>query len=338
MRIITEQLTATGVLTGYLLDASPEMATATTRPAVLVLPGGGYEFCSDREAEPVAAAYLAEGFHAFVLRYAVGPHAPWEASFTDAGAALDWLRDHARELGVQPDQVAVVGFSAGGHLAASLGVAAPKRPNALVLGYPVTIAEPGDPLGKPILDIVGSVDAAMPPTFVFSTFADSLVPVRHSTMLLTAMAEHHVPFEAHIYLLGEHGLSLASPLTANGRAAAVEPAVAGWLADSVRFLQRIFDPFPVAGEAASYADLQRRGVLGLDMPLGRLAAHPAALAVLRRQLGPSIDAVAANPFAAGLSLRELAAREPALLPDSLVDAVAADLASLSAGDAPGGGV
>ena len=96
MRIITEQLTATGVLTGYLLDASPEMATATTRPAVLVLPGGGYEFCSDREAEPVAAAYLAEGFHAFVLRYAVGPHAPWEASFTDAGAALDWLRDHAQ--------------------------------------------------------------------------------------------------------------------------------------------------------------------------------------------------------------------------------------------------
>jgi hypothetical protein len=71
----------------------------------------------------------------------------------------------------------------------------------------------------------------------------------------------------------------------------MEPAVAGWLADSVRFLQRIFDPFPVVGEAASYAALQRGGVLGLDMPLGRLAAQPSGGASLRacgRSAGGSV--------------------------------------------------
>ena len=81
------------VLTGYLLDASQEFANITARPAVLVLPGGGYALCSDREAEPIAMAYLAQGFHAFVLRYTVGTgFDPFPSALAEAEQALETLR------------------------------------------------------------------------------------------------------------------------------------------------------------------------------------------------------------------------------------------------------
>jgi len=118
---------------------------------VLVLPGGGYFHTSDREAEPVALAYLAEGFNAFVLRYSVGPESPFEQSFDDAKAALAWIRENAAELHIDPAQVVAVGFSAGGHLAASLATAAAEKPDVLVVGYPVTLEEFGPPVGKELI-------------------------------------------------------------------------------------------------------------------------------------------------------------------------------------------
>ncbi len=260
MKVFTEQLSPTGSLTCYLHAPSDELASARVRPAVLVLPGGSYSFCSDREGEPVALAYLAEGFNTFVLRYAVGPDAPWAQSFADGCAGLAWIRQHAGELDVDPARIAVAGFSAGGHLAASLGTAGVDRPNALVLGYPVTLPEFGESIGKELPDVTGAVTGRTPPTFLFSTSPDSLVPIRHSLALLTALAAHEVPFESHIYLLGAHGLSLAKPLTANGDAQAIDPVVAQWLPDSVRFLQRVFGDFEVAGSPGGFADLARHSV------------------------------------------------------------------------------
>ncbi len=247
-------------LTCYVQDTSDEMPTADVRPAVLVLPGGGYHFTSDREAEPVALAYLAEGFNAFVLRYAVGPESPFEMSFDDAKAALTWIRGNAAELRIDPGKVAAVGFSAGGHLAASLATAAEDKPDALVVGYAVTLAEGGPGMGKEILDVPSHVTPATPPTFVFSTCGDTLVPIRHSIALLDALAAHGVPFESHIYVLGLHGLSLAKPHTASGHAVRVEPAVAQWLADSVRFLFTVFGDFATEGEPETLRTLlDRRG-------------------------------------------------------------------------------
>ncbi|WP_206079919.1 alpha/beta hydrolase [Propioniciclava coleopterorum] len=256
MRVFTEQITPTATLTGYVQDASAELAGTEMRPAVLVLPGGGYRYCSDREAEPIALAYLAEGFNAFVLRYATGEH-PWEDSRADGVAGLEWVRDHAAENGTDPAQVAVVGFSAGGHLAATLGVSAPRRPDALVLGYPVTLASLGPYMGKRILDTVEAVDDATPPAFVFSTQGDETVPVENTLDFCSALARRRIPFEAHVYLLGPHGISLAKPLTASGRAAMVDADVAAWLPDSVRFLRQVFGDFPVQGEPQTFATFGR---------------------------------------------------------------------------------
>ena len=244
MKVFTETVGAGAPLTCYILDSSSEMATTGVRPVALVLPGGGYSFTSDREAEPVAMAYLAEGYHVCVLRYATGPDAPWSASYDDGLAALAWIRGHATEFGFDPGKIAVVGFSAGGHLAATLG-ASDERPDALVLGYPVTLSEMGARMGTEVPDVPEMVTPHYPPTFLFSTRDDQSVPIAHSLALLTALAEQGVAFETHIYRTGAHGISVAKTHTANGRADYVDPAIAGWLADSVRFLHAVLGDFAI---------------------------------------------------------------------------------------------
>lgn len=330
MRVFTETVgEGDATLTCYVLDSSEEMASAAVRPAALILPGGGYFMTSDREAEPVAMAYLAEGFNAFVLRYAVGPEAPFERSFADGRAALAWVRAHADDLGVDPRRVAAIGFSAGGHLAASLGTVAEEKPDALVLGYPVTLPEFGASIDKDIADTVGAVSRETPPTFLFSTSGDTLVPIRNSLAFLSALADHDVPFETHIYLLGPHGISLAKPLTANGRAALTDAGVAGWVADSVRFLQAVLGDFAIEGEPESYERLAARRGLGLATPLRRLLADARAVAVLQEHLPQVVAAVQENAMAGALSLRELAGYEPDVVTQDALAATAAGLEALN---------
>lgn len=119
-----------------------------TRPLVLICPGGGYEFTFDRKAEAIAVQYIARGFHACVLRYSVVP-AKFPQSLYELAWSVAYLRKHAAEYGIKPDKIIVAGFSAGGHLAASLGVfwdkdwlaketelsAEQMKPNGLLLSY-----------------------------------------------------------------------------------------------------------------------------------------------------------------------------------------------------------
>lgn len=103
----------------YLLQNSREFQTDTMRPAVVICPGGAYNRTSDREAEPVALRFLAQGYHAFVLRYSVQRRFP--QPMHDLAKAISIVRAKADDWLVDPDQIAVCGFSAGGHLAASSG-------------------------------------------------------------------------------------------------------------------------------------------------------------------------------------------------------------------------
>jgi len=247
MKIETVPVGDRGVpLTAYVLDFSAEMASAAIRPGVLILPGGGYFMTSDREAEPVAMAYLAEGYNAFVLRYSTGADTPFEVSYADGVAGLEYIREHAREYAIDPEHVAVVGFSAGGHLASCLGTVYEHAPSALILGYPVTMADLGARLGKALPDTADAVTPATPPTFVYATSDDAVVPIENSLRFCTALARHGVPFELHIYPHGEHGLSLAKPLTAGGRAGMVNTPVQAWVAASVRFLKEQWGDYRAA--------------------------------------------------------------------------------------------
>lgn len=108
------------ILSTYILDDSLQFDTGKKRPAILIFPGGGYTFTSDREAEFVALEFAARGFHAFVLRYSVGVAALVPAPILDGFSAIACIRDHTVEWNIDPDRLVVCGFSAGGHLASGM--------------------------------------------------------------------------------------------------------------------------------------------------------------------------------------------------------------------------
>lgn len=145
---------STATFVGYCLDNSSEIDPNRKRPSVLVIPGGGYEMTSDREAEPIAMQFLAAGFNAFVLRYSVKPSI-FPVALMEAAEAMWRIRTHADEWHCDADAIAVIGFSAGGHLAANLATSASDdvlaahgydadavRPNGLMLAYPVVTSGP----------------------------------------------------------------------------------------------------------------------------------------------------------------------------------------------------
>lgn len=107
----------------YVLDNSEEIDPKRQRPSVLVIPGGGYAMTSDREAEPIAMQFLAAGCNAFVLRYSVAPSV-FPTALLEAAEAVQRIRAHADDWHCDPSKIAVIGFSAGGHLAANLATTA----------------------------------------------------------------------------------------------------------------------------------------------------------------------------------------------------------------------
>lgn len=139
-----------GKLVTYFLGNSPEIEPDRRRPVVVICPGGAYSATSDREAEGIAMQFLGRGYHAAVLRYSTAP-ARFPEALQQLALAVSMLRERAEEWHIDPDKIVVQGSSAGGHLAASLGVFWKKaflserlgkpseafRPNGLMLSYPV---------------------------------------------------------------------------------------------------------------------------------------------------------------------------------------------------------
>lgn len=197
-------------LTAYVLEPSAEMPNMTNRPAVLVIPGGAYHFCSDREAEPIAMLFLEQGYSAFILRYSVKEAAAWPNPLRDAENAMRLIRARAEEWDVDPERIAAIGFSAGGHLAAALGTMGDERPAALILGYPCILDEMDciREFSAPSLD--DKVDGRTPPTFIFAASDDGCVPIRHSLRFASALDRAGVPFQLHVFDRGGHGFSLAT--------------------------------------------------------------------------------------------------------------------------------
>lgn len=268
MKHFTLELTNSGVtLTAYLLDASGEMSNANVRPAIMICPGGAYRVCSDREAEPIAMAFLAEGYHVFVLRYSLNEHAAFPRPLNDAEEALEIIRQRGDEWGVDTDRVVACGFSAGGHLAAALGTMGRVRPNALLLGYPCILESMGGILPAPIPDVSQTVDGSTPPTFLFHTYSDTLVPVGNSLAFASALEREKVPFEMHIFQNGAHGLSLAKPSTSGGSRSMVDNNAAKWFDLSTAWLKQVIGDFPADRDGSWDVEVEQYGV---DIPLGVL--------------------------------------------------------------------
>lgn len=233
--ILNEERNVT--LTSYIQDLSPELKALDKRPAVLVLPGGGYFMCSDREAEPVALAYMAEGYNAFVLRYSILEHSIFPNPLDDACKAISFIRENADKFNIIPDKIAAIGFSAGGHLCAYLSNTEGYRPNASILCYPSILNSMAEKLhNHENTNVNELVTKDTPPTFLFSTSDDNAVPIMNSVKYIEALAENGVPFEVHIFEKGQHGLSLAK--TATGY---INETAAQWVRLSLDWLNKTFE-------------------------------------------------------------------------------------------------
>ena len=216
----------------YILDQIGDCDKC--RGAVIILPGGAYSMTSEREGEPVAMKFAAAGYHAFVLSYRVLPK-KYTEPLEDLARAVSLLRAKAKEWRIDPDDITICGFSAGGHLAAMLGVFWDKsflseltetdscyfRPNRIVLGYPVITSgkyghegsfitlSHGDESQRDLLSLEKQVNENTPPTFLWHTADDAIVPVENSLMFAAALSNYKIPFEMHIFPLGCHGQSVA---------------------------------------------------------------------------------------------------------------------------------
>ncbi|MBO5137818.1 MAG: alpha/beta hydrolase [Spirochaetaceae bacterium] len=223
-------------LTTYIIENQDEFSKNRKRPLVLICPGGGYKMLSQREAESVAIRMNSLGFHACVLWYSVAPMT-FPAALLDLAEAVNYLRTKASELNIDQNKILVCGFSAGGHLAASLGVYWDKsliqkylpysaeqiKPNGLVLCYPVITTGNFAHQGS-IDNVLGEnsnftekdvcidklVTKNVPPVFLWHTYEDTTVPVENSLFMAIALRKASVPVELHLFRRGIHGLSLAS--------------------------------------------------------------------------------------------------------------------------------
>ena len=246
----------TAALTAYVQDNVGAQAERR-RPGVIVCPGGGYEFCSDLEWEPIALALVARGCQAFVLDYTVldaseaRPLLP--APQADLARAVSLVRSRAGEWHVDEKNLGILGCSAGAHLCASYvgvmgdetflaqaGVGAERaRVSWQILCYPVIDLDagwPGDPAyadricerTSPLRHAQDLVSEMTPRTFLWHTATDETVSVRNSYLYAEALAEHGVDHECHVFHTGRHGLSLATEQSARW-ADCVNPHVERWL-------------------------------------------------------------------------------------------------------------
>lgn len=269
MRIETIELpksdygTKTPTLTVYAQD-NVAAHEGRRRPAMIICPGGGYEFCSDREAEPMALAFVARGYQAFVLDYTVLDPAEDRVLLPypqrDLARAVALVRARADEFHVDEERIAILGCSAGGHLcatysalsrdadfAASVGLACDQIAIAAqVLCYPVIDFAAGWPSDAKRVDPIcvpgplraaqDLVDEETPRTFIWHTAADDGVPVRNTYRYAAALAEHGVDHDCHVFHRGRHGLSLATPQSAKD-ASYQSGHVAHWIDLAIEWLE-----------------------------------------------------------------------------------------------------
>lgn len=256
-----------------LRDDDPEITLTTyvqdeawkKRDAILVIPGGGYScVCSDREGEPIALAFLSRGVNAFVLHYSVGKKAVFPRPLIDASLAMKHIKEHAEEYHIDPERVFCTGFSAGGHLAASLGTfwnipeiteaGIPEginKPAGMILCYAVLIGGEGAHKGS-FYNILGKTDPTdeelsrwsiekhigeqTVPAFFMHTSNDPVVPVRNALDTASVMAAQHKKFELHIYPDGPHGVALGDWQTGRGNKACDDAKIAEWVENAVYWM------------------------------------------------------------------------------------------------------
>lgn len=260
MRLLRLDLPTGGILTAYLHETSPQAPyrICQQRPALIICPGGGYEHIAFREQDPPAMTFLHMGFQVFSLEYDLKELSGNKRPLEQLARSIQLVRKNSRHWNIDPERVLVMGFSAGGHLAASLGVhwndpellarcgeGDPKalRPDGMILCYPVITmgrythnstrdfisADCAEPLDYWSLETQVTPDT--PPAFLWHTVDDAVVPVQNSILLANALINAGVSCECHLFPNGPHGMSTCTEEvgTSNAKVREWVPLCRSWL-------------------------------------------------------------------------------------------------------------
>ncbi len=242
---------------------------APRRPAMIACPGGAWTFLSPTEGEPVALTFLKEGYAAFVLYYSVGDYSEFPNPLVEISWAIKTVRDHADEWHIDPNKIAISGYSAGASvcsmsatqwnnplIAEKLGAPSEQfKPDAAVLAYccndlgtifdtpteGLVVPTPGKITADrtPEVDVVNYVTKDTAPIFFYHCRYDEFVPVKNTWMLASKLDELGLPFELHIFGSGHHGMSVNNRLTEANEP--IDSSVTQWVPLCISWLDKVFE-------------------------------------------------------------------------------------------------
>ncbi|MCH3921332.1 alpha/beta hydrolase [Limosilactobacillus sp.] len=183
-------------------------------PAVVIIPGGSYKQIKERDSERVALTFATHAFQSFVVRYPILEHRDYQQAQLAIAQAFDYIVDHAAALRVDTAKLGIIGFSAGGQLAAAYSNRPETKAKFAALGYPVIKPTIDDRMKVQTEDVSRLVTATTPATFLWGSINDGLTPfLDHVNAYAVALAKQRVPFELHEFGTGNHGIALANKYT-----------------------------------------------------------------------------------------------------------------------------
>ncbi|VDG20123.1 esterase [Lactobacillus paraplantarum] [Lactiplantibacillus mudanjiangensis] len=252
-------------VTAYWLDQIADFKATVDYPVVIICPGGGFAYHSERETTPIVLRFLAAGMHAIVLPYQVitADKTVYPTAIQQIAETLNWITKQAEQHHVDCQRLIFAGFSAGGHVVAtynSIATNATLRGQyqldhgqgqhaAIILGYPaidLTVGFPNDAATRQQITpdetlwaAQKTVTSAAKPAFVWQTATDALVPAENSLWYVQALLRAGVPVEYHLFGDGKHGLALADHVTTHPtKPAYLNAPAAEWVTMALHWLQR----------------------------------------------------------------------------------------------------
>lgn len=245
----------------------PQYQERFLRPNMLICPGGGYSFTWIGEGQAVGFEYMAAGCNCFVLHYSVVPHT-YPQQLIEVACAIDYIKKNAQKFVSDPEKIAIMGFSAGGHLAASYCtlrnnkavtdiVPQPAPVQAAILCYPVITAEQPTHMSS-FIALTGKNELAeedvehfslekhvnpalTPETFIWLASDDRTVNPMNSLKYAAALTEKKIPFELHVFPKGGHGISTCQYGLVENPEGEIMKYNNKWCALSVRWLRTVLD-------------------------------------------------------------------------------------------------
>lgn len=214
--------------------------TNTDLPGIVVVGGGSYKKLQERDTERVALQFATHAFQSFVVNYPTDE----QKNYTEAKKAIEqafsYIANHASQLQVDLNKLGIIGFSAGGQLAAAYSNQITTLAKFTMLGYPVIKPTLDEKMGVKSEDVSQLVTKVTPPTFIWGAVNDQLTPfLEHIHIYVEVLAQNNVSFEVHEFGSGDHGIALANKWTSVVNGDRVDQHMSRWFPLGVEWLQEV---------------------------------------------------------------------------------------------------